>query len=282
MRLAAALVRAGLARARAALGRVRAGSVRLRTVLRTRPWPRIGEVVTVVAACLALVVSVWTASGSNVRADRSRDDDLRARLRDDMAVLGELEAKMRGDEAARQAASLQLGVRAVDAWEIINALGADRVSPVDLALTAQALATSGMAADAEAAMGWALRRQTGEDVRVVLLNSAISVYYQTGDLTRLRAVAGEVVHLYTDRLHRRRAEGNGYANLGAVDEARTRYVWAYAEAAYRNCDRAEEQYDRAVVLTGALDPPASSLPGHRANTEQILKQNCPAVLPAAR
>ncbi|WP_127507116.1 hypothetical protein [Actinoplanes solisilvae] len=45
---------------------------------------------TVLAACLALVISLWTASASNDRADRSRVDDLRARLRDDMSKLGEL------------------------------------------------------------------------------------------------------------------------------------------------------------------------------------------------
>lgn len=244
-------------------------------MVRTINWRRISEVTTVLAACLALVISIWTASASNNRADRSRADDLRTRLRDDMSKLGELDVDLRGSESERSAASLQLGVWATEAWEIINQLGPEHVSPVDLALTAQSLSLSGLHEDAEKAIEMALNRRTSADVRLILLNSAVSVYFQTGDLGKLRAAAGEVVTVQTARHTQQQREGNGYANLGATEVARAHFVWAYAEASYRNCPAAREHYDQGLAISRTIDPPLPLLTAREQYAQAGLKEHCP-------
>ncbi|MEU0561962.1 hypothetical protein [Dactylosporangium sp. NPDC006015] len=242
-------------------------------------WPRTEKILTIgsaVVAVLAVVVSLWAANAGNNRVDQGREDDLRARLRDDITKLGELDSTLRGDAGDRQAASLQLGVHAIEAWELIKELGPQHVSPVDLALTAQALAASGIIADARTAIDLALGRPAPEDVRVILLTSAVSVHHQTGDLRQLREESQELVTIYTARLARQRTEGNAYANLGEVYIARVRYVWGSSEASYRNCDLARAQIDEADRLAGGVDPPVAGIEDFRRSAGQLLKANCPA------
>ncbi|GAA1645193.1 hypothetical protein [Actinoplanes couchii] len=252
---------------------------RVEQKIKTTRWRRYGEMTTVLAACLALIISVWTASAGNERADRTRVDELKARLRDDMSKLGELDVDLRGTESERNAAAIQLGVWSAEAWEIINEIGPDRVSPIDLALTAQSLALSALYEDAEKAIGIALQRRTNTDVRLLLLNSAVSVYYQTGELAKLRAAAGEVVAVQTARYARLQAEGNGYANLGATDVARAHFTWSYAEASYRNCAVARDHYEKGLAISRNVNPPLPILSGREQYAQGGLKEHCPGVLP---